>query len=158
MAVYIEKNSDIKFDFHYRVTVKKAVETVMTEYGIPRFLDVNVVIVSEDKIREINSQTRSIDSVTDVLSFPYFEFDSPGVFDSDNSQCMEGDILGDIVLCAPKIISQSEEYGHSQKREMAFLTVHSMLHLLGYDHMIPEDAQLMEERQEYFMKKLGISR
>ena len=71
---------------------------------------------------------------------------------------MEGDIFGDIVLCAGKILSQSEEYGHSQKREMSFLTVHSMLHLAGYDHIEPEDAIKMEEKQEYFMQLLKIPR
>lgn len=158
MAVYIEKNSDIRFDFHYRVVIEKAVDTVMTEYGIPQYLDVNVMIVGPDEMKQINYETRSIDEVTDVLSFPYFELDPPGSFDENDAPWSEGDILGDIVLCADRIISQSAEYGHSQKREMAFLTVHSMLHLLGYDHMEAPDALLMESRQDFFMNRLGILR
>ena len=158
MSVYIENTSGQKFNFHYRVITEKAVKTVMEEYRIPDYLDVNIMIVSADEIKRINCETRDKDEVTDVLSFPYFEFDHPGCADKENISWSEGDILGDIVLCAEKIISQAEEYGHSQKREMAFLTVHSMLHLLGYDHMKEKDAALMEERQEFFMNRLGISR
>ena len=158
MAVYIEKNSDLRFDFHYRTAIEKAVDMVMREYQVPSFLDVNVMIVTSDVIREINAQNRNIDQVTDVLSFPYFEFDSPGDFDKENPPWDEGDILGDIVLCADKVISQALEYGHSQKREMVFLTVHSMLHLLGYDHMEASDAEVMEAKQDEIMNKLGILR
>ena len=158
MAVYIEKDSDLKFDFHYRTAALKAVNTVMEEYGVPAYLDVNIMIVSADEIRRINAQNRDLNEVTDVLSFPYFEFDAPGVFDKDAPPWSEGDILGDIVLCADKVISQAQEYGHSQKRELTFLTVHSMLHLLGYDHMETSDAEVMEEKQDLIMNKLGILR
>ena len=158
MAVYIENQEKARFNFHYKVVIEKAVRTVMEEKNIPSELDVNVLIVSPEEIRSINNETRNIDKVTDILSFPYFEYDIPGVFDEENNEWNEEDILGDIVVCADKIKSQAEEYGHSQKRELAFLIVHSMLHITGYDHIDPADAVVMEAEQEKIMEILGISR
>ena len=158
MAVYIEKQTDTRFDFHYRPVIEKAVKTVMENKDIPEELDVNVLIVDPDEMRRINKETRNIDSVTDVLSFPYFEYNAPGFFDRELIEWADEDILGDIVICADKIIRQAEEYGHSQKRELAFLTVHSMLHLTGYDHISDQDAELMEEEQRKIMNILNIPR
>ena len=158
MAIYIEKQTTTRFDFHYRPVIEKAVKTVMEVKNIPEELDVNVMIVGPEEMRGINKETRDIDSVTDVLSFPYFEYTTPGVFDRESNDWSDEDILGDIVICADRIISQAEEYGHSQKRELAFLTVHSMLHLIGYDHMTDPDAELMEKEQKEIMKILNITR
>ncbi|MCF0229430.1 MAG: rRNA maturation RNase YbeY [Parasporobacterium sp.] len=156
--IFIENQSGIHFNFHYKVIIRKAVETVMKDKDIPEELDVNVMIVDPDTMRGINNDTRGRDSVTDILSFPYFEYEEPGCFDRDAIDWSEGDILGDIVVCGDRIISQAEEYGHSQKRELAFLVVHSMLHITGYDHMEPEDAQIMETEQRRIMDILGIHR
>ena len=158
MAVYIENQAKARFAFHYRVLIEKAVQTVMKDKQIPGELDVNVLIVAPERIREINRDTRNLDQVTDVLSFPYFEYDRPGFFDRDRIDWAEEDILGDIVICADKVMAQAEEYGHSVKRELAFLTVHSMLHLTGYDHIDPRDAELMETEQKKIMEELGITR
>ena len=92
-----------------------------------------------------------------MLSFPYFEYDEPGVFAEDISDDTEN-ILGDIILCGERIISQAEEFGHSQKREFAFLIVHSMLHLLGYDHMEPDDEEVMQAEQRRLMDIIDIHR
>lgn len=158
MSVYIENQAKTKFNFHYKVVIEKAVKTVMEDKNIPEELDVNVLIVSPEDIRSINNETRDIDKVTDILSFPYFEYDVPGVFDEENNEWNEGDILGDIVVCGDKVKSQAEEYGHSEKRELAFLIVHSMLHITGYDHMEETDAAVMEAEQKRIMDILGISR
>ncbi|MBR3402431.1 MAG: rRNA maturation RNase YbeY [Parasporobacterium sp.] len=158
MAVYIENPSGCRFQFHYKVVIQKAVNAVLEDRDIPKELDVNVLIVSPEEIRRINRETRNIDKVTDVLSFPYFEYPEAGVFDRDLYDPAEEEILGDIVVCGEKIISQAEEYGHSQKRELAFLIVHSMLHLTGYDHMEKKDAEIMEEQQRKIMDMIGISR
>lgn len=158
MAVYIENPSGCRFQFHYKVVIQKAVDAVLQDRDIPKELDVNVLIVTPEEIRRINRETRGIDKVTDVLSFPYFEYKEAGVFDKDLYDPAEEEILGDIVVCGEKIISQAEEYGHSQKRELAFLVVHSMLHLTGYDHMEKKDAGIMEEQQRRIMEQLGISR
>jgi len=158
MAVYVENQTDTRFSFHYKELIRRAVRTVMEDKHIPQELDVNVMIVNSEMMRSINHENRKIDAVTDVLSFPYFEFEQPGFFDEQVQDWADEDILGDIVLCDERIISQAEEYGHSQKREMAFLVVHSMLHLIGYDHMEEADAQLMEQEQKRMMDILGILR
>jgi len=158
VAVYIENPSGCRFQFHYKVVIQKAINAVLEDLDIPKELDVNVLIVSPEEIRRINRETRDIDKVTDVLSFPYFEYQEAGVFDRSQYDPAEEEILGDIVVCGEKILSQAEEYGHSQKRELAFLIVHSMLHLTGYDHMEKKDAALMEEQQKRIMELIGISR
>ena len=158
MAVYIENPAKSKFNFHYKVVIEKAIRTVMEDKEIPEELDVNVMIVTPEEMQAINRDTRQIDKVTDVLSFPYFEYKTPGIFDREENDWIDGDILGDIVLCADRIASQAEEYGHSQKRELAFLVVHSMLHLTGYDHMETTDAEIMEAQQRRIMDILKIPR
>ena len=180
MNVYIENETGIRFNFRgYKKLIEEVVNTVEKEKNIPSGMEVNVTIVSAEDIKQINNETRGIDKVTDVLSFPYFEFDEPGVFDeeflddiSENDteeiiddpeiQIYDGDepelILGDIVLCAEKVMEQAESFGHSQKRELAFLVVHSMLHLIGYDHMNEADEKLMFGEADKLMNILGITR
>ena len=106
-----------------------------------------------------------MDRVTDVLSFPMHEYDTPGDFDEldpdgfDDFDPETGNLLlGDIVLCIPRVKSQAEEYGHSTLREFAFLIAHSALHLIGYDHMDPEGEQEMQEKQKAALDGLGITR
>lgn len=160
MNIYLENETDTEFQIDsYEDVIRRAVECVAEDKDIPDDADVNVLITDLEGIRQINLQTRDIDSPTDVLSFPYFEFDEPGIFpEMDNNPEEEEVILGDIVLCADKIISQAEEFGHSQERELAFLVVHSMLHLSGYDHMEEKDAALMQSEEKRLMEILGILR
>ena len=108
---------------------------------------------------------RGIDSVTDVLSFPVCEFSAPSRFEEaeeDPFGCFDPEsghlLLGDIVICAERVRSQAEEYGHSRRREFAFLTAHSMLHLCGYDHMEPEEEAEMLAKQNEILNALGITR
>lgn len=158
MSVYIENTSGLRFPFHYKVLITRAANAVMRDKNIPEELDVNVMIVTPEEMKRINRETRGIGKVTDVLSFPYFEYEKPGVFDQEKIDWADEDILGDIVICAEKVMKQAEEYGHSQKRELAFLTVHSMLHLIGYDHIEKKDAELMEPEQKRLMELIGVSR
>lgn len=158
MKVFIENESRVQFDFGDQDRViRKAVKTVMEDKQIPMELDVNVLLTVPSAIRSINREMRGIDSVTDVLSFPYFEYQNPGEF-SDSVEEGKEQILGDIVLCASKVKEQAKKYGHSQKRELAFLIVHSMLHLIGYDHIDPDDAILMQQEEKRFMERLKINR
>ena len=158
MAIYIEKETETEFDFQdVEGTIELAVNAVFEDKDLPDELDVNVLIVGAEEIREINRENRGIDSTTDVLSFPYFEYEVPGEFDGEIYEDMEN-ILGDIILCADRIISQAEEYGHSQKRELAFLVVHSMLHLTGYDHIEESDGDIMRAQEKRIMEIIGISR
>ena len=140
-------------------TIRSVIIKTLEEEGCDFEAEVSVTVVDLETIREINRRERNIDAPTDVLSFPMLEFDGNGdIIDSEFD--MDGDklLLGDIVICAERAKAQAEEYGHSFRREMAFLTVHSMLHLLGYDHMEKDEEEVMFARQEEILDKLGISR
>lgn len=122
--------------------------------------EVGVTITDNEEIRRINSEERGIDAPTDVLSFPMLYFDENGdIIDSEFDSDGKFLLLGDIVISAERARAQAEEYGHSFKREIAFLTVHSMLHLLGYDHVgDPEGERVMFKKQDEILKELGIVR
>lgn len=141
-------------------TIELCIEKTLELEGCEFDAQVSVTICNDEQIREINREQRDIDKPTDVLSFPMLFFDENGnIIDSDCD--MDGDyvILGDIVISAERAASQAEEYGHSFKREIAFLTVHSMLHLLGYDHVTSEeDEKVMFCRQDEILNKIGITR
>ena len=111
----------------------------------------NIIIVDEDKIHEINKTYRGIDRPTDVISFALED-------DHLMKEPTEIRILGDIYICIQKVHSQAEEYGHSFKRELTFLAVHGLLHLLGYDHMNKIDEEKMFSKQEEVLKYYGIER
>ena len=115
--------------------------------------EVNITFTDDEKIREMNNQFRHIDAATDVLSFPLGE---NGEYDiNPDTGCKQ---LGDIVISVERAKEQAKEYGHSLKREMAFLTAHSMLHLMGYDHMEEDERIVMEKKQEEILQNLGITR
>ena len=140
--------------------IKACVNAVLEFENFGFDAEVSVTIVDSDEIRSLNSQHRKKDTVTDVLSFPILEFDGDGnIVGSDFDRDGNLTVLGDIVICAKRAEEQSKEYGHSFKREIAFLTVHSMLHLLGYDHEGHENSeQEMFRRQEEILETMGIAR
>lgn len=123
-----------------------------------RFLEeceISISIVDDAEIQQINRQFRGIDRPTDVLSFPQLTFaEGEKMERNENGEVM----LGDIIISLERAKAQAEEYGHSLKREIAFLTAHSMLHLLGYDHMEPEEEAEMFARQKAILEIAGISR
>lgn len=121
---------------------------------------ISLTLVDNEEIREINNEQRGIDRATDVLSFPMLEFDENGdCLDADYEMDGEFVILGDIVISMERAREQSIEFGHSFKREIAFLVAHSMLHLLGYDHVDdPEGERIMFTKQENILQSLGITR
>ena len=137
-------------------------------HSIESSCKVSLFVVDGDTIREYNNSQRGIDSVTDVLSFPNIPFTTDdkgdaGIFDELNSADYidpeDGRIiLGEIVICYERVISQAREYGHSYEREFAFLTAHSILHLLGYDHIEDSDRIEMEDRQREILEPLGFKR
>lgn len=110
----------------------------------------NIIIVNEKKIQELNKEYRDIDKVTDVISFALEDDDT---FNLDDYR-----VLGDIYICIEKTRSQAIEYNHSFKRELSFLAVHGLLHLLGYDHMNKEDEEVMFSKQEEVLSRYGIER
>ena len=144
--------------------IKDLIEKCVTkalEYEECNFeAEVSVLVVGEDEIRELNREHRGKDAVTDVLSFPILEFDEDAnILDYDYDFDDELVLLGDIVICAKRAEEQAKEFGHSFIREIAFLTVHSMLHLLGYDHEHSDDEeQLMFKKQKEILNLMGITR
>lgn len=110
----------------------------------------SIVFVDEKEIQKINREYRNIDKITDVISFAF----------EDNANIVYNDfrVLGDIYICIPRMLEQAKEYGHSEKRELAFLTVHGLLHLLGYDHQTKEDEKEMFALQELVLNDENIKR
>lgn len=127
----------------------KAVEAALDHEGWQHDYEVSLSFVDNKEIQELNKTYRGKDYPTDVLSFPMVDEDSP---------LQEEKILGDIVISVEKAIEQAEEYGHSLYREITFLTVHSMFHLMGYDHMTEDEERIMREKEEAVLTKIGITR
>lgn len=137
-----------------RALIKRCCEQTLTFEDIDDNAQVSVTFVDNEEIHALNKEYRNVDRPTDVLSFPLGDENG---FDVDNSS--NAILLGDIVISVEKAISQAKEYGHSAEREIAFLTVHSMLHLLGYDHETSDqDEKDMFARQEEILSQLGITR
>lgn len=151
-------------DFDYKKTAADVVNESLQILHFPLPVQVSLSLVSEEEIHVENQQFRNIDRPTDVLSFPMLEFPAPGDFsfiddDEDSKDPDSGEIvLGDIVLCIPRVLSQAREYGHSVRREYAFLIAHSMLHLMGYDHVEDEERKEMERLQDEILDHLEIGR
>ena len=138
-----------------RTTVKHACSETLYEEGYNGSFEISVTFVDNEGIRGINKQYRAIDRETDVLSFPMTE-EGEEFFVSPETGCF---MLGDIVISLEKAYAQAKEYGHSFKREVAFLTVHSMLHLLGYDHERSEEEEReMFGKQEIVLDAMGLRR
>ena len=164
MTVNFSMETECEFDFDAEKLGEEIVCAVLDRFGFPYEACVDITITDDEGIREINLENRQIDAPTDVLSFPMIEYDAPAdfdgiekqvaVFDPDSGEAM----LGDIVLNIDRIRSQAAEYGHSIKREYSFLITHSMLHLLGFDHMEEDEREQMEGEQRKILDKLGIKR
>ena len=147
-----------------RSYIKKVLEAALEELKQPSAqLEVSLSFVGEEEIRSLNKQYRDTDKVTDVLSFPSVDNPSRGVIDiAEHGADLNPETwllnLGDIIICLPRAKQQAKEYGHSIKREVAFLALHSLLHLLGYDHMNEQDEAQMNELQNKVLDKLNIKR
>jgi len=130
--------------------LKKAISLTLVSENVTEDLEISMLIVDDAAIQAMNKTYRAKDQVTDVLSFPLFE---------DKKAIRSGDLLGDIVIDASRAKDQAEAYGHSLEREFCFLTVHSMLHLLGYDHEISdEEDEMMVQKQEKILADMGLVR
>ncbi|MCD7981582.1 MAG: rRNA maturation RNase YbeY [Clostridiales bacterium] len=153
------------FSFHYRRLAERVIGAALEAERFPYEAEVSLTLTDNPSIQEINREMRGIDAPTDVLSFPMLHWAAPADYSAMDGQWEEsvnpdtGEVLlGDIVLSVDRVRAQAGEYGHSEKREYAFLITHSMLHLMGYDHMEPEEAAVMEERQRVILDGLDISR
>jgi probable rRNA maturation factor len=155
VKVIIKNNQkSVKIPSGIRLLLRRCCNAVLIMEGFGEAAEVSITFVNEDQIHLLNKEHRNVDSPTDVLSFPLGE---NGVYDEnpDNGAKM----LGDIVLNLSRVVDQAEEYGHSFRREIAYLTAHSMLHLLGYDHVNGGiEAVRMREKEEEVMTQLGLPR
>ncbi len=145
--------------------LEQIMETVLETENCPYETTVNLLLTDRNGIREYNREYRDLDKETDVLSFPNIPFIKAGDFtvvEEDEAAYFDPDsgelVLGDIILSADHVAAQAQEYGHSLLREFAFLTAHSMFHLCGYDHMTPQEAAIMERKQEEVLEQLKITR
>lgn len=164
MTIPVTFETDSPFDFDAEVLLQQVITAVLDSEDCPYECEIDVLLTDNDAIHEINLAERGIDAPTDVLSFPLVNFakpafyeyleEDPMLFDPDSGELM----LGDMVISVDKVLSQAQEYGHSIRRELAFLAAHSTFHLLGYDHETEEDRLLMEEKQEAVLQELGITR
>ena len=165
MNLYMENETGREFPFTAEETAREVCEAVLEEEGCPFEVQVNIVLTDNEGIRALNRECRNTDRETDVLSFPNVDFEEEGVFDIDEDReadCFDPEtgelVLGDIMISVDRVYGQAQEYGHSVRREFAFLVAHSMLHLCGYDHMEDGERARMEQKQEGILTGLGITR
>lgn len=165
MTVTIERESEIPLPFSEKEVAEAVISETLDYEECPYEVQVNIILTSNDEIRQINLEQRGIDAPTDVLSFPMIEYAYPSdftVLEADDMNNFDPDtgelILGDIVISVDKVIEQAEKYAHGVKREYAFLIAHSMLHLFGYDHMDEVERENMELRQDEILNRLNITR
>ena len=164
MTIQINYEAERKLDIDYEKLASEVAEQILETENCPYDVCVNLVITDNEEIKRVNTEFRSIGAPTDVLSFPMLEYETPGDFSHFESEedCFDPEtgelLLGDIVISKEKVIAQAEEYGHSVKREYAFLIAHSVLHLSGYDHMEEEERIEMETLQREILNELNILR
>ena len=165
MTFYADNETDFQFEFEWEDIFQSVALAVLDSEVCPYEAQVSLVLTDNEGIHAINKETRGIDRPTDVLSFPNVLYQQEGKFDhleEESFDCFDPDtgelILGDIIISVDKVIEQAAEYGHSQKREFAFLIAHSMFHLCGYDHMAEAEEKIMISKQESILNTLGITR
>lgn len=154
MNIYFEDGDLVSEEL--LATMKKAAEYAVKSENLLNLdeerCEISVTFVGLDEIHELNREYRGVDRPTDVLSFPQFE-------DLEEEAPEVGEIcLGDVVICKDKAEEQAAEFGHSFERELVYLFTHSVLHLLGYDHMEDDEKAVMREREEEIMREIGLSR
>lgn len=164
MTINLEKEYDKDLSIDYEAIADKVINASLNYEKCPYESEISLTLTDNEGIHRINKEFRDIDRPTDVLSFPMVEYEVPGEFDfleeADEFFNPEtGELmLGDIVISLDKVEEQAGCYGHSVTREYAFLIAHSMLHLMGYDHMEENEAKVMEFKQEEILNILGIGR
>ncbi|MGF0094968.1 rRNA maturation RNase YbeY [Peptoniphilus sp. SGI.035] len=144
---YDDRQEDIEITEGIKNLIEKSIAAVLKIEELDENVEVSVSFVGDEEIRRLNSDYRGIDKSTDVLSFPM-----------DDEFIIDNRILGDVIINTRRVMEQAEDLGHSNERELSYLTVHSILHLLGYDHMKDEDKKEMREREKLAMKELSIYR
>ena len=164
MTILTDFETEKALDIDYEKTALAVAEKALELENCPYEAQISLILTDDEGIRQVNSEFRDIDRSTDVLSFPMIPFESPAAYDilEEDESYFDMDtgelLLGDIMISVDHVYAQAEEYGHSVTREFAFLVAHSIMHLLGYDHMEKEEAAVMEAHQEAVLSALGIVR
>ena len=142
--------------------IKEVIKTSLEVEGVVDNVEVCVSFVDDEEIQKLNRYYRNVDKPTDVLSFPLVEFEEIysdiNLEEENNKELCEVEPIGDIVISLERAKKQAEEYGHSFEREIAYLTAHSMFHLMGYGHEKDDDRKIMREKEEEVMTRLGFKR
>ena len=150
MDVLFENNTNIEVN---RELIEKVIAESLRYENVSNNCEISVTIVDNEEIHQINLKHRGIDRATDVLSFPLIDFEKESL-PTDGSKIY----LGDIIISIERAMEQAKEHGHSIDREVGFLTAHSMLHLLGYDHMVEDEEKVMFKKQEEILNNLNLRR
>ncbi|MDL2250493.1 rRNA maturation RNase YbeY [Lachnospiraceae bacterium OttesenSCG-928-J05] len=162
MTLFYEDESEISLGLDGEGTALAVIEGALDYLSVPFECEVNLLLTDNAQIKNLNREFREIDKATDVLSFPMNDFTAPLDFDSEEHLSFNPEsgelLLGDIVISKEKVLSQAAEYGHESMREYAFLIIHSVLHLLGYDHLEEGERKVMEEKQKEILDFLDIRR
>ncbi len=165
MTIYLEQEYELDLGINYKELAETVIEAALDYENCPYECEINVILTNNAGIHQINKECREIDRPTDVLSFPMAEYEIPGNFElleEEQPDCFHPEsgelLLGDIIISLDKVKEQAENYGHSTKREYAFLLAHSMLHLMGYDHMVEDEEKVMFQKQEDILASLNITR
>ncbi|MEG7529907.1 MAG: rRNA maturation RNase YbeY [Hungatella sp.] len=164
MTITIDYEAEKQLDLPYKEIIEEVILEALDYENCPYEAEINVVLTDDEEIRTVNLEYRNLDAATDVLSFPMLTYDSPSDFQhvEEEEDCFNPEtgelMLGDIMISVDKVEAQAEQYGHSKRRELAFLVAHSMLHLCGYDHMEEDERQVMEEKQRDILERRGYTR
>lgn len=164
MTINIEEDVAVPFSFDYIKTARDVIQSSLAQAQFPLEAEVYLLLTDDAGIHKLNQEYRQVDSPTDVLSFPMLNFLEAGDFTGFQAGAGNVDpetgeaVLGDIILNVDRVKQQALCYGHSEQREFAFLIVHSMLHLFGYDHMEAGEAAVMEQKQRDILEGMGILR
>lgn len=164
MTIEFEQEYDKELGLDYKEIADKVINAALDYEECPYEAEISLTLVNNESIHKINKEFRQIDRPTDVLSFPMIEYKAPGEFDflEECDDCFNPEsgelMLGDIIISLDKVEEQAANYGHSLLREYAFLIAHSMLHLMGYDHMTEDEAKIMEAKQTEILESINITR
>lgn len=154
MKLLINNTTDEAIDFDQ--DLEKTAREVLKVEGLDDYVELSLTFVDRDEIHRLNMEYRGVDRPTDVLSFPIYESKEDFIKASQDPLRIFEPTLGDIVICMDVAKDQAKDFGHSLERELMYLSCHSILHLLGYDHMIEEDKKVMRSKEKTIMKNLGV--
>ena len=153
MKILFDNNTNYNIDENTFNLINKCIEETLKTENFTNNVEISLSIVDNEEIKKLNSIHRNIDKETDVLSFPMLD-----EFNNIENNMLHPILLGDIIISIDKAMTQAKDYGHSLERELCFLTVHSMLHLLGYDHMAKDEEKIMFDKQDIILNNLNIRR